>query len=228
MSVTPIERDRPMPPIARRVAGPMLAASAVLAGLLLASPVAAERADRDKPTNVESDNLQYDDTRQTTVFNGKVVLTKGTIVIRGDRLVLRQVAEGEQSAVATGRPASFRQKRDGVDQHIQGVGQSIEYDSRAEKVTLTGSAMLSRLECGRAIDQITGAVIVYDGRSETFNVDGKPGGRVRVTIQPRGDAPGSRNGEAKAAAPCPPGAPTELKAAPRIATPRPDAPAVKP
>jgi lipopolysaccharide export system protein LptA len=45
----------------------------------------AEKADRNKPMNVEADTMRYDDLNQTSVFTGKVVVTKGTIVIRGAR-----------------------------------------------------------------------------------------------------------------------------------------------
>jgi len=192
-------------------------------------PVQAERADRDKPTNIEADRLQYDDTTQTTVFTGNVLLTKGTIVIRGDRLVLRQFAEGQQTAVATGRRASFRQKRDGMEQIINGLANDIEYDSRSETLKLTGDGLIKRLECDVVIDEITGGVIIYNAQSEQFTVDGKaPGetsGRVRIIIQPRpdgsaaaGSGPGARSGSTPT--PCPPGQPTSLKPAAALENPR--------
>ena len=39
--------------------------------------------------NVEADALRYDDLKQTSVFTGRVVLTKGTILIRGARIDVR-------------------------------------------------------------------------------------------------------------------------------------------
>lgn len=75
----------------------------------------AERADRDKPMNIESDALRYDDTKQTSVFTGKVVLTKGTMLIRGAQLDVRQDADGNQYGIVKAEPgkrAFFRQKRD--------------------------------------------------------------------------------------------------------------------
>ncbi|MGE0312056.1 MAG: lipopolysaccharide transport periplasmic protein LptA [Lautropia sp.] len=234
-------------------AGPLartaLATFAVLALLSIVPPphARAQKADRDQPTNVEADRLEYDDGRQRTVFTGKVVLTKGSLVIRGDRLVLEQGANERQTAVATGKPASFRQKRDGTDQYLDGTAAKIEYDSASEKLVFTGGAVLTRLECGKPTDEISGALIVYDARAETFSVDGKPrtdgkaaadgGGRVRVTIQPRTEArkpadgaskPAANGGGAKSAAPCPPGTPVDLQAAPRITTPRPGATPAKP
>ena len=54
----------------------------LLALVLGAGFACAEKADRDKPMNVEADALRYDDLKQTSVFSGRVVLTKGTILIR--------------------------------------------------------------------------------------------------------------------------------------------------
>ena len=71
---------------------------------LVALPAAAEKADRTKPMNVEADALRYDDVNQTSVFTGKVVLTKGTIVIRGAKVTVKQDAEGYQFGVVTSEP----------------------------------------------------------------------------------------------------------------------------
>jgi lipopolysaccharide export system protein LptA len=199
---------------------------------LLCLPVQAEKADRDKPTNIEADKLQYDDAKQVTVFTGNVVLTKGTIVIRGDRLVLNQLADGMQKAVATGKRASFSQKREGLDQIVQGFASEIHYDSRAETLRLVGDALVKRLECDVATDEITGGVIVYNATTEQFNVDGKaPGdstGRVRIIIQPRADAkvpeagaaPGSAGRPANGEAKCPVAAPVSLKPSDALETRR--------
>ncbi len=59
----------------------------LIAALTLGGGLAhAEKADRNKPMNIEADALRYDDLRQTSVFTGKVVVTKGTIIIRGARV----------------------------------------------------------------------------------------------------------------------------------------------
>ena len=76
--------------------------------------------------NIESDTLRYDDTKQTSVFTGKVVLTKGTIQIRSERLEVRQDPDGYQFGQATGsadKLASYRQKREALDEFIEGEGQ---------------------------------------------------------------------------------------------------------
>lgn len=163
--------------------------------LAAAAPHAlAERADRDKPVNVEADAMRYDDVKRINVFTGNVTLTKGTIVIRADRLVLRQDPAGYAYATATGSPASFRQKRDGIDQYVVGVGEQLDYDGKTETVRMQTRANLKRLEKDRVSDELHGDLIVYDSRTESIDVKGggpsaataeNPGGRVRVVIQPR-------------------------------------------
>src|SRR6187431_139824 len=102
-------------------------AVAVLALFLLAiSGAHAERADRDKPVNLEADRVTVDDVKQVATFEGSVVLTQGTLVIRGNRMVVQQDAEGFKTGVAFGNLASFRQKREGFDEYIEGFAERIE------------------------------------------------------------------------------------------------------
>ncbi|MEN9761656.1 MAG: hypothetical protein RI906_1482 [Pseudomonadota bacterium] len=171
-----------------------------LAALLLvvSMPSLAEKADRDKPINVESDRMEHDDTRLVSTFIGRVVLVQGTLVIRADRLVLREDAEGFQYGVATGRPATFRQKRDNndkrddVEQFIEGEGLTIDYDGKADVLTLRQQAVLRRLEQDKLMDEVHGALIIYRGETEFYTVDGAErsgSGRVRLTMQPRSKNP---------------------------------------
>lgn len=165
---------------------------AALGTISLLNPAQAERADRYRPTQVEADRMQYDDLKQVNTFTGSVVLTKGTLLLRGDKLVLQQDAEGFQYGTSNGRPATFRQKREGVDEWIDGWGEEIYYDGKTERVRLSGRAKVRRLEGTRVVDEIDGAVIIYDSRTERYEVEsgsgqaGAPaGGRVKVVIQPR-------------------------------------------
>ena len=64
--------------------------------ILPLTPALAEKADRKKPLNVEADNLEHDELKQTSIFTGKVLATKGTIVMRGDKLEVRQDPDGYQ------------------------------------------------------------------------------------------------------------------------------------
>ena len=164
--------------------------------VLAMSPAAAEKADRDKPMNAEADSLRYDDLKQSSVFTGNVVITKGSTIIRGDRVDVRQDAEGYQQATvvaAPGKLAFYRKKRDMVDEYIEGEAELIEYDSRADKVKFIRRAVLRRYNGSVLADETTGAQINYDNVSDVFTVEGgaesrtsgNPGGRIRAMLTPR-------------------------------------------
>ena len=137
----------------------------VFAAVLAALPARADRLDREKPVSVEADRMLADDGKQTVVFEGRVVLTQGTFVLRADKLTVRQDKEGFQSGVATGSPATFRQKRDGADEWIEGEALRIEYDGKGERVELFDKARVTRDK-----DEVRGNYISYDTRSEIYRV----------------------------------------------------------
>ena len=163
-----------------------------------AAPAGAERADRNKPMNVEADALKYDDLKQTSVFTGKVVVTKGTILIRGARIDVRQDPDGYQYGVVTAEPgklAFYRQKREGVDEFIEGEGETIEYDGKADRVKFIKRAEMRRIRGGTLADEVVGSLITYDYTTDVFSVDGGPtspaiGGRVRAVLTPKPGASG--------------------------------------
>ncbi len=160
------------------------------------SPVSAENADRDKPMNAEADALRYDDLKQTSVFTGNVVITKGSTIIRGERVDVKQDPEGYQQATvvaAPGKLAYYRKKRDGLDEFIEGEGERIEYDSRQDVVKFTRNAVLRRYAGAVLADETTGSQINYDNKTDVFTVDGgaqnrsatNPSGRIRALLSPR-------------------------------------------
>jgi lipopolysaccharide export system protein LptA len=186
---------------------PIALAPLLLAAVAAMAPAWAEKADRTKPLTIEADQPgTLDLVRQVVVFNGNVVVAQGTMTIRAERVEVRERTDGHRSATAlgaNGKPASFRQKRDGVDETIEGAAERIEYDSRGEVVRFVGNAQVRRLRGGAAADEISGAVIAYDNANETFSVQGTPaatpgtpGGRVRVTLTPKPEA-----GDTSASAP---------------------------
>lgn len=150
----------------------------------------AEKADREKPIQVEADRVSLDDMNKLSIFEGNVVLTQGTLLVKADKVTVRQDADKTQYATAVGRPLSFRQKRDGADDFIEGWAERLEYDGKRNQVELFQKARLKRNN-----DEIRGDYIFYDAVAETFRVgpaaDGSkagvaaPPGRVRMVIQPK-------------------------------------------
>lgn len=174
----------------------MKPALAIATSLLLgaALPAHAERADREKPINLEADRIHIDDVKKVQVFEGNVVLNQGTLQIRTAKLVVVQDADGFQKGTATGGAnglARFRQKREGRDEYVEGEGERIEHDARSEK---TEFFIRAWVKSGQ--DEIKGQFISYDaltekyvvtsGGGDTKSATGAAQARVRAIIQPKG------------------------------------------
>ena len=178
----------------------------------------AEKADRDKPINLEGDRLSIDDLNKVQILEGNAVLIQGTMELRTSRLVVTQDADGFQKAVATGGAnglARFRQKREGVDEFMEGEAERIEHDARSETTQFFNRAWVRN-----GLDEVKGQYISYDALNEKFVVNtgggatksatGTSQARVRAIIQPK-----SRNDKAVDTK----GEPLTLKPAAKI-TPR--------
>jgi lipopolysaccharide export system protein LptA len=164
-----------------------LAAAALAALLLVPLAAAAEKADRDKPLQIEANRMSADDARKVATFEGDVVLTKGTIRMTAARIVVTEGEKGFNHATATGEPVRFRQRLDPKDGKaavwVDGEALRVEYDERTERVELFEKARVTRDR-----DEVRGDYILYDQRTEFFSVRaGKDStsGRVRAVIQPK-------------------------------------------
>ena len=162
--------------------------------------------------NVEADALRHDEQKQTSVFTGRVIVTKGSIVIRGARIEVRQDAQGNQYGLVSADPgklAFYRQKREGVDEYIEGEAETIEYDGRADTVKFIKQAQMRRYRGTVLNDELTGQVILFDNTTEVFNVDGglaqgstgAPAGRVRAMLMPKPEDAGATLPKTGSAAP---------------------------
>lgn len=192
-------------------------ALALALGVVAGPAAQAERADRSKPMVVEADRPgTVDLQRQVVVFNGNVVISQGTMVLRADRVEMRETPDGYRAATAiggAGRQASWRQRRDGSgDETVEGVADRIEFDGKSDTLRFLGNGSVRRLRAGTVADEITGATIVWDNLAEVFRVEGgavsaaNPSGRVRVVLSPRAEpasaaASGAAGGEPAAGSP---------------------------
>ena len=192
-SVQPRCKPRPAPD------GPWHVMGTVALSVALCTGAAAEKADRSKPVVVEADQGgSIDLQRQVLVYTGNVVVVQGTMQLRAERIEMRQTPEGHRLAVAlgqTGKPATWRQKRDGFDEIVEGSADRIEFDGKADTLRLLGKGVVRRLRGAVVADEISGNNILWDNGAELFKVEGgtstpsNPGGRVRAVLSPRAEAP---------------------------------------
>ena len=172
--------------------------------LVAASGAMAERADNAKPMQIAADAMRYDDVKQTSVWTGNVIATKGTIVIRGDVVEVREDAEGYQQGTVTGsakKRAFFRQKRDSADEFMEGESDTIVYDGKKDVIQFVKNAEVRRYRGTTLADEIKGTLIVYENLNDRFSADGSSAvtgvasGRVSATIAPK---PAAQRAAAKA------------------------------
>ena len=171
--------------------------AATLAALLWATtgPALAEKADRTKPMEVLADKSGTADLQnQVSRFSGNVLITQGTMTIKADRVEIRQTPDGYHVGTAwgaAGAPVSYRQKRDGVNEFVEGVAERVEFDGRAEVLRFIGNGVVRRTRGSETVDEITGSLITWNHGSELFSVQGgtpsanNPNGRVRAVLGPR-------------------------------------------
>lgn len=175
--------------------------SAVLRSLILclcalgaAAPQAATpELAADAPTLIDSDTLEYDEPRQTSVFTGNVVLTRGDLSLHAHRLELRQNDAGDQFATATavpGKQVYVRQAKPDSVEIVEGHADRAEYNSKTQQLDFIGHAIVQRMACGKTLDQIRGERIRYNQSSDIYTASGGPEAgtsnqRVRTVIQSR-------------------------------------------
>ena len=152
------------------------------------------------------------------ILTGKVEILQGSIVLRADRVVLKQQPDGAYNATATGKPVTFRQKMDNSDEYVDAQALRIEYLGSKDLVELYEQGYIKR---GK--DELKGNFLTYNSSNGSFAGRGSltpaqvPSGaepRVTGVIQPKPREP------EKAAAPivaAPP--PVRLQSAPALANP---------
>lgn len=162
--------------------------------LALAASAQAERADRTKPMEVVAERSSTVDlVNQVGRFNGNVVVTQGTMTIHADRLEIRET-EGYKSGTAWGSQTAqvkYRQKRDGVDEYVEGSADRVDFDGKSETLRFTGNSLVRRTRGNEMVEEILGELITWNHAAEQFSVQGgrptaaNPGGGVRTVFTPR-------------------------------------------
>jgi len=175
----------------------------LLAVVAAATAAQAEKGDREKEIQVLADRLAADDAKKEAVYEGNVIVTQGTMRITSARIVVREDPEGYRTYIATGAPVTFRQKRDKVDDWIDGSAERAEFDDRNDLLKLYNGARLKSSQ-----GELTGDFISYDRGKEFFEVTSAApgrtpaaGSRVKATIIPQKKGADGKSAPAPAAPP---------------------------
>jgi lipopolysaccharide export system protein LptA len=155
--------------------------------------VHAEKNDANKPTIIDSERVSINEATQTKIFEGNVIINKGTLLIKADRIEATVDANGYQMLKAQGRkeqPTRFQQKRDGLDEMIEAQSVRLLFDGKADTITLFDQAIIRRVSKNILQDEVRGATIKYFNQTNSYEVSGgssssQANGRVRTIIAPR-------------------------------------------
>jgi lipopolysaccharide export system protein LptA len=167
--------------------------SALLAFTSVTSAQPANENPAQEPdTLILSDTLNYDDTKKESTFTGNVVMTRGQMTLKSDRLIMREDNEGFQYGTATangGKLVFVRQENPGKFEVIEAQGLRAEYNGKTEEIEMIGQAIVTRYVCGKKFDNIRGERVIYNQTTNTYQAFGGPnssaaGGRVRSVASP--------------------------------------------
>lgn len=160
----------------------------------------AASADRKLPLEVEADRKHTDYKGGQAVYEGKVVIRQGRMLIHADKAILTLRDNQLDRAQLEGKPVTYQ---DVDEQGLPLSGQALNMDYKVDNtamgkatgdvLTLTGQAKIERNK-----DTLSSERITYNLKSEVMDAGGGQGDRVRMILQPR---PKDEAGKKEAKAP---------------------------
>ena len=117
--------------------------------------------------------------REYALYRGRVKLVSQDMVLTGDRLELRQPAQGQFEARLTGAPARLDHPGDAKGPPVSASAAQIVYDTRSATVELSGGVQLAR-----GTDHLTSSQVRYNLAARRISATGAGEGQVQITITP--------------------------------------------
>lgn len=166
---------------------------AALVLLLHPAPVRALQGDEKQPMQIEADQVELDEAKDTSVYVGNVQVTQGSMHLTADHVTVYHYANRHiKYIIALGQPATYKQLLDGDQGEMQAFAKRMDYDAEKDELVLTQDALLIQ---GK--DRLSSERIVYDRARERMQAGGS--GRVQITITPAEEnKPGGQPGPTEA------------------------------
>ncbi len=141
----------------------------------------ALKTDRDQPITIQADHVMLDEKKGTSEYTGNVHFTQGSIVLKGDKVIIYQPNGSLESVIVYGRPASFEQRSDVQPEKVNALAEKMEYIAKQQKVLLTTNASV-----WQGKNRLSGDYIEYDTTKSTVTASKEDDSdkRVRAIIEP--------------------------------------------
>lgn len=153
--------------------------------LLLSGAANALSSDRQQALQIDADKADIDQQRGISTYRGNVQLTRGSMKLLADEVVVKHDGGTIHLVTASGSPANYQQRTD-KQQTIRARAQRMEYNIDTGQLLL-----LKQAELHQDTNVFASERIVYDSINDRVNAGANaesPQDRVHITIQP-GAAP---------------------------------------
>lgn len=173
---------------------------ASICAAIYSGAVLGEKADRTKPIKIEAASNMLDQSTNLLTIEGDVVLEQGTMRITADRMIVKRDTQDyifAQLFAKAGGQIFFREKREGMNDFMEGTADRAEFDDKANTIKL-----FSRAKLKNGTDELSGEYIYYNSLTDVIKALGRApdakndpkgqapsaNGRVRMEIAPRAEA----------------------------------------
>lgn len=144
--------------------------------------VLAQVPDEEQPVHISANSLDAQEKKGISIYKGNVIVTQGSLTLKGDIITLTHPNNQLQTVKSTGQPASFKRFSQADQAWLKGKANTIEYDALHKTVLLVGNAQVE--QPGKHL--IKGPKLFYDMTNQTLQAQGseQDKGRVSVTFNP--------------------------------------------
>lgn len=154
--------------------------------LLAYSPLTmALPEDREKPVQVQSQRMQWNNQQQQATYTGQVEIVQGELLIKAEHLQLRRGEDGALERATASSPGTLAYMRDlprADEPEVEAWAETIDYRPAEERIVLTGNARLIQGQDSFRGHRLTYNLISQDIQAEQAESDS---GRVEVILTPR-------------------------------------------
>ena len=136
---------------------------------------------QDLAVEIEADEAELSELRDTSIYRGNVRLTRGPLSMQGDQLKIHRDADtGRITATLSGQPATATHRTPEDELPVTASARRIVYITQVEILELDGNARIQR-----GADELQGDSVRYDVANARIQADGGER-RVRIVINPPG------------------------------------------
>ncbi len=143
--------------------------------------------DRDQPIRIQADNAHLDDKKGVATYTGDVIITQGSMMIKGNTVTITRTNGGDIDVVTSvGNLAYFEQQQSASKaDKMKGWGVTIQYQAQKDLVVLTDRAKVENegnTTEGEKIVYNTQTQVATAGRGGNVTT---PRQRIDMVIQPK-------------------------------------------